>query len=57
MVTINKVLEHLGRDGMKCNPLKCKWAVKKADFLDHYMMPDGIMPMQNKINTTVLKMD
>ena len=55
MIIVNKVLERLDRDGMKCNPLKCKWAVKEATFLGHHMTPEGITPMRKKIDD-VLKM-
>ena len=40
---------------MKCNPLKCKWAVQEANFLGHYMTPDCVTPMRNKVDT-VLKL-
>jgi hypothetical protein len=52
---VDTVLERLVANGMKCNPLKCKWGVKEAHFLGHYMTPDGITPMRNKIDA-VLKL-
>ena len=45
MFIADKVLEHLARDRMKCNPLKCKWAVKEASFLGHHMKPSEVTPM------------
>ena len=38
MIIVDQVLECLARDDMKCNPLKCKWAVKETDFLGHHIM-------------------
>ena len=55
MVVVNKVLAWLAKAGMKCNPLKCRWAVRETDFLGHHMTPQGVTPMRNKIDT-VLKM-
>lgn len=55
MTIIDKVLERLVRDKMKCNPLKCKWVVQKVSFLGHHITPNGINLMQNKTDV-VLKM-
>ena len=55
MVVVKQVLERLARNGMKCNPLKCKWVVQEANFLGHHMTPTGVTHMRNKINV-VLKM-
>ena len=55
MHIVDTVLERLTANGMKCNPLKCKWGVKEAHFLGHYMTPDGVTPMRNKIEA-VLKL-
>ena len=57
MLIVDQVLEPLAEDGMKCNPLKCQWAVQETIFLGlgHHMKPEGVAPMQNK-NNTVLKM-
>ena len=40
---------------MKCNSLKCQWAVQEAIFLGHHMTPKGVKLMRKKINA-VLKM-
>ena len=32
---VDRVLKHLAENGMKCNPLKCKWVVKETDFLGY----------------------
>lgn len=33
MWLVNAILEQLSRNGLKTNPLKCKWGVKTTDFL------------------------
>ena len=55
LLLVDQVLERLAKNGMKCNPLKCKWAVKEAIFLGHQMTPTGVKPMRKKIDA-VLKM-
>ena len=55
LLIVDKVLERLARNGMKCNPLKCKWAVEEAIFLGHHMTPTGVKAMRKKIDA-VLKM-
>ena len=54
MIIVDKVLERLAEAGMKCNPLKCQWAVKKTSFLGHHMTPEGVTPMRNKINAVLM---
>ena len=41
---VDHVLKRFVANGMKCNPLKCDWAVKGTDFLGHWMTPEGIKP-------------
>ena len=53
---IDKLLEVLAKAGMKCNPLKCTWAVQETSFLGHSMTPTAVKPMKKKIDT-ILKMD
>ena len=53
---IDKLLSALVKAGMKCNPLKCAWAVQKTSFLGLWMIPTAVKPMKKKINA-ILKMD
>ena len=55
MLIVDNVLQRLAANGIKCNLLKCKWAVKEKEILGHYMTPDGITPMRNKVEA-VLKL-
>ena len=52
---VDSMLERLAANGMKCNPLKFKWAVQETDFLGYYMTPTSVNLMRNKIDA-VLKM-
>ena len=52
---VDKVLERLAANEMKCNPLKCDWAVKETDFLRYWMTPECVKPMAKKIEV-ILKM-
>ena len=56
MELVGKVLEQLVEAGMKCNPLKCSWAIEESDFLGYWMTPTAMKPMKNKIGA-VLQMD
>ena len=53
---IDKLLKALADAGMKCNPLKCAWAVQETSFLGHWMTPTAVKPMKKKIDA-ILKMD
>ena len=53
---IDKLLTALAEAGMKCNPLKCAWAVQETSFLGHWMTPTAVKPMKKKIDA-ILKMD
>ena len=53
---VDKVLERFQKNNMKCNPLKCEWAVKETDFLGFWMTPEGIKPWKKRIDA-ILKMD
>ena len=50
MELVNKVLLQLVDAGMKCNPLKCDWAVEETDFLGYWMTPDAVKPMKKKFD-------
>ena len=56
MELVGKVLERLVKSEMKCNPLKCSWAVGETDFLGYWMIPTAIKLM-GKIIDPVLKMN
>jgi hypothetical protein len=56
MELVGKVLERLADNGLKCNPLKCDWAVQETDFLGYWMTPNNIRPMKKKIDV-ILRMD
>ena len=49
MVLVQEILKRLADNRMKCNPLKCDWAVKETDFLGYWMTPKAIKPMKNKV--------
>ena len=53
---IDKLLTAVATGGMKCNPLKCAWAVQETSFLGHWMTPTVVKPMKKEINN-ILKMD
>lgn len=53
---IDKLLSVLAAARMKCNPLKCAWAVQETSFLGYWMTPTGLKPMKKKVNA-ILKMD
>ena len=50
-----QVLLCLTQNGMKCKPLKCKWAIKESDFLGYRITPKGVKPWQKKVDG-ILKM-
>jgi len=56
MELVGKILQRLADNGLKCNPLKCDWAVQETDFLGYWMTPNSIKPMKKKIDA-ILKMD
>ena len=41
---------------MKCNPLKCDWAVEETDFLGYWMTLNAVKTMKKKIDA-ILKLD
>lgn len=49
MTLLNNVLTRLREHGYQINPQKCQWAVKEAEFLGHWLTPDGIKPLRKKI--------
>ena len=53
---IDKLLSVLAAAGMKCNPLKCAWAVQETSFLGYWMTPTAVKPMKKKVDA-ILKME
>ena len=53
---VEKVLQRFQQYNLKCNPLKCDWAVKETDFLGYWMTPSGIKPWKKRVDA-ILKMD
>ena len=52
---VRTVLDRIGDNSLKCNPLKCDWAVKKSNFLGYWMTTTGGKPRGDQTNA-VLKM-
>lgn len=50
---LEQVLSKLHGAGLKCNPMKCDWAVQETNFLGHHMTPDCVKPMKKKINAVL----
>ena len=50
IMIVDNVLERVADVGMKCNLLKCQWAVKETSFLRHHMTPERMTQMRNKID-------
>lgn len=53
MAVVDTILQRLADNGLKCNPLKCAWAVKETDFLGYWMTPAGVKPQRNKIEAVI----
>ena len=49
LAVIEQVLQQFAAHDLKCNPLKCSWAVKETDFLGYWMTPTGIKPWKKRI--------
>ena len=45
---VDAVLERFSNNNMKCNPLKCDWAVQEMYFLGFWINPKGVKPWSKK---------
>ena len=52
---VDAFLERFSKKNMKCNPLKCDWAVQETDFLGFWIIPEGVKPW-SKIIEPILAM-
>ena len=52
---VDAVLKRFSNNNMKCNPLKCDWAVQETDFLGFWITPKGVKPW-SKIIEHILAM-
>jgi len=51
--TIDRICGALQSSGYRVNPLKCEWAIKETDFLGHWFTPNGVKPLQKKIDSII----
>jgi hypothetical protein len=49
MSALDQVCWRLEEKGFTVNPLKCKFGVKELDFLGHWLMLNGVKPLQKKV--------
>ena len=52
---VEQVLQKFAENNLKCNPLKCSWAVEETNFLGYWMTPTGIKPWKKRIEA-ILKL-
>ncbi|MGH7974124.1 MAG: reverse transcriptase domain-containing protein, partial [bacterium] len=50
LTQLHKALTILQDCGFTINPAKCAWAVQSTDYLGYVFTPDGVQPMQNKVD-------
>ena len=57
MAIIDRILQRFQQKNMKCNPLKCSWAVQETDFLGYWMTPTAIKTRKKRIEAIILLQD
>ena len=55
MKVVEQILHRLALNRLKCNPLKCAWAVKESKFLGYLMTPNGVKPKTKRIEAIYLR--
>ena len=49
LLVVEQVLQKFAENNLKCNPLKCSWAVEETNFLGYWMTPTDIKPWKKRV--------